>query len=209
MRELTDAILALQFREQPVKKSAENAIYLRAFEHEDYKQIHAWRKDEEMYRLSGSNKRFVSSESDRSWVLEKMGANAAEEHLAICLRENERMIGFISLSGIDFHNSRAEISGYVIGEKQHRGKGYGTQALFLLLTYAFDELGLYRVSSSFLSENTRSLALGKRVGFRQEGMLRQHVYKGGRRHDVILMSLLRPEFEQVRATFSRNLPRFA
>ena len=177
-------------------------VYLRAFEPDDYKQINAWRKDEEVYRLTGGNRFFVSSERDRQWVLDKILHNQTEMYLAICLTANHSMIGYCSLADINYHNSRAEWSGVVIGEKDYRGQGYATQAIYLLLEYAFDELGLHRVSGSWLAENTVSIFVGKMMGFRQEGVLRDYVFKEGKRHDMIVMSMLRPEFDQLKKRYA-------
>lgn len=179
-------------------------LYLRAFEPDDYQKINAWRRDEEVYRLAGGNKYFVSSERDRQWVLDKIKNNQSEIYLAMCLVENDLMIGYISLADIDYRNSRAEWSGIVIGDEQYRGQGYATYAIYLLLEYAFDELGLHRVSGSWLAENTTSLFVGKMMGFRQEGVLRDYVYKTGKRHDMIIMSMLRDEFEQLRTRYAKQ-----
>jgi ribosomal-protein-alanine N-acetyltransferase len=177
-------------------------IYLRAFEPDDYKKINAWRRDEDVYRLTGGNRFFVSSERDKQWVLEKILNNQTDIYLAICLEENDAMIGYVSLSDINYRNGRAEWSGVVIGEKDYRGQGYATQAIYLLLEYAFDELGLHRVSGSWLAENTVSIFVGKMMGFRQEGVLRDYVYKEGKRHDMIVMSMLRPEFDQLKQRYA-------
>jgi [ribosomal protein S5]-alanine N-acetyltransferase len=179
-------------------------IYLRAFEPDDYRKINGWRRDEEIYRLTGGNRHFVSSERDRQWVLEKILSNKAEIYLAICLVENDSMIGYISLSDIDYRNSRAEWSGIVIGEEEYRGHGYASQAIYLLLEYAFDELGIHRVSGSWLAENAVSMFVGRMMGFRQEGVLRDYVYKCGKRHDMVIMSMLKPEFEQLRTRYAKK-----
>lgn len=176
-------------------------IYLRAFEPEDYKKINTWRRDEEVYRLTGGNKYFVSSERDRKWVEEKIFNNQTEVYLAICLTETEEMIGYISLSGIDYRNRRAEWSGIVIGYQEYRGHGYASQAIYLLLDYAFTELGLERVSGSWLDDNKVSLFVGKMLGFQQEGVLRRYIFKSGRHHDMIIMSILREEFELLKSRF--------
>jgi [ribosomal protein S5]-alanine N-acetyltransferase len=179
-------------------------IYLRAFEPDDYRNINRWRRNEEVYRLTGGNRHFVSSERDRQWVLEKLLDNKAEIYLAICLAENDAMIGYVSLSDIDYQNGRAEWSGIVIGEEQYRGHGYATQAIYLLLEYAFDELGLHRISGSWLAENTVSMFVGRMMGFRQEGVLRDYVFKLGKRHDMVIMSMLKPEFEQLRSRYVKT-----
>ena len=176
-------------------------VYLRAFEPDDYKKINAWRHDEEVYRLTGGNKHFVSSERDRKWVEEKIFNTQTEIYLAICLAETEEMIGYISLSGIDYRNRKAEWSGIVIGYKEYRGQGYASQAIYLLLDYAFTELGLERVSGSWLEDNKVSLFVGKMLGFQQEGVLRRYVYKSGKYHNMIIMSILREEFELLKSRF--------
>jgi RimJ/RimL family protein N-acetyltransferase len=181
-------------------------VYLRAFELDDYKKINAWRRDEEVYRLTGANKYFVSSERDRKWVEEKIFNNQREIYLAICLTGTDQMIGYISLSDIDHRNRRAEWSGIVIGEKDYRGHGYASQAIYLLLDYAFSELGLERVSGSWLDDNKVSLFVGKMLGFQQEGILRRYVFKTGRHHDMIIMSILREEFEALKVRFLAQQP---
>lgn len=171
-------------------------VYLRAFEPDDYKSINAWRRIDDVYLLTTGNRYFVSAERERQWVLEKIQNNKTEIYLAICLAKDDFLIGYLSLSDIDYQNGRAEWSGIVIGEEQYRGQGYATEAVYLLLEYAFDELGLHRVSGLWLAKNTVSLFLGQMAGFRREGLLREYVYKNGERHDVVIMSMLRSEFQQ-------------
>ena len=176
-------------------------VYLRAFEPKDYIKINEWRHDEDLYLLTTGNRYFVSSERDRQWVLDKSLNNQTDIHLAICLVKDHLFIGYVSLSDIDYRNRRAEWSGIVIGEKEYRGRGYATEAVYLLLEYAFHELGMHRVSGSWLAENMVSLFLGKMMGFQHEGVLRDHLYKNGKHHDVIVMSMLRPEFESLKRRY--------
>jgi ribosomal-protein-alanine N-acetyltransferase len=178
-------------------------VYLRAFEPDDYKKINAWRRNEELYRLTTGNRYFVSSERDRRWVLEKID-DQATLYFAICVSEDHTMIGYASLAEIDYKNSHAEWSGIVIGEEQYRGRGYATEATYLLLEYAFDELGMNRVAGTWLVENTVSVFLGKSMGFRTEGILREYVYKNGKRHDVLVMSMLRPEFDRLKELYASD-----
>lgn len=198
---LADYILGVDPPVPTPRQVSQKKVYLRAFEPADYHRINVWRQDEEIYRLTVGNRRFVSSERDRQWVLDKIANNVTEDYLAICLKETETMIGYISLSNIDYRNSRAYWSGIVIGDKEYQGQGYASQAIYLLLEYAFDELGLHRVLGEWLPQHKVSLFLAKMMGFRQEGLLREYVYKGGKRHDLILMSILKPEFEQLRERF--------
>lgn len=178
------------------------ALYLRALEPDDYLLINAWRQNEENYELTTGNRHFVSSERDRQWVMEKALLTDKDIYLAVCRVASNLLIGYLSLTNIDLRNSRAEWSGLVIGPQEYRGHGYATESVYLMLKYAFDELGLYRVSGSWLPSNAASIFVAKMLGFREEGTLRSFVYKNGKRHDVVIMSMLRPEFEQLKHRYA-------
>ena len=76
-----------------------------------------------------------------------------------------------------------------------QGKGFGRDGLALLLRYAFHELGLHRLWLDVFGYNGRAIHLYQRAGFREEGRLREHLQRDGRRWDVVLMGLLRSEWE--------------
>jgi RimJ/RimL family protein N-acetyltransferase len=86
------------------------------------------------------------------------------------------------------------VHGHQIGERDYWGKGYGTDALRVLLRYAFDELNLHRVSLSVLEGNERAMRSYQKCGFRYEGRQRQVWAYDGRRWDEIYMGLLRDEW---------------
>lgn len=96
------------------------------------------------------------------------------------------------LTGINYINRTAE-SHILIGDKSCWGKGYGSEALTEILKFAFNELGLNRVEARINSDNGASLHLHKKLGYRQDGVLRQALYKCGRFKDVIVMSILKEE----------------
>ena len=112
---------------------------------------------------------------------------------AICENRDERYVGNARLSGVDHDNSRTSY-GWFIGDPADRGKGYGTEALSLLVAFAFSALGLNRVSTSIRADNVASLKVNERVGFKREGILREYVCKDGTYYDAVQISLLRREF---------------
>jgi len=81
----------------------------------------------------------------------------------------------------------------MIGDRQAWGKGLGTLLAQFALDYAFDWLNLNRVHVTMLATNTRSIAMCERVGFQQEGLMRQAQFKGGEYIDVVVMSKLRDD----------------
>jgi RimJ/RimL family protein N-acetyltransferase len=82
-----------------------------------------------------------------------------------------------------------------IGERDAWGQGYGTEALHLALQYAFDELNLHRITLTVIAYNERAIALYERAGFQREGVFREFGQRDGKRYDMYLYGLLRPEWE--------------
>jgi len=176
-------------------------VYLRAFEIEDYKLINKWRKDEEIQSLTGGNKFFVSSEREKKWVEDKIFNDINEIYCAICLKENNKMIGYISLNNIDLRNRKAFWGGMLIGDKSERNKGYATNAAYLMLKYGFEELNLNKITSEWLEDNKASIIIGKMIGFKQEGIFKKEIYKNGKYNNVIIMSLFKDNFKYLKENF--------
>jgi RimJ/RimL family protein N-acetyltransferase len=107
--------------------------------------------------------------------------------------DDDRLIGFVVLHSIEWNN-RAGLLSIAIGEPDYRGKGYGSDALRLVLRYAFHELNLERVGLDVISNNTAALRAYERAGFRREGTLRRAVLRDGQHHDLIVMGILRDEW---------------
>lgn len=105
--------------------------------------------------------------------------------------------GVVHLTSIASIHQRCEW-GIYLGETTARGTGAGEAASFLSLDAAFSELRMERVTCEVLATNERALGLYERIGFRREGCLRSYVTKGSVRHDVLVMSILRPEWATVR-----------
>lgn len=111
--------------------------------------------------------------------------------------DDDRLIGFTNLF-ITWSNQTAWL-GIGIGEPEYRNKGYGSDALRLIVNYGFRELGLYRVSLTVFSYNTRAIHTYEKYGFVHEGAQRAAIYRDGTRYDMLHMGLLRPEWEQIYA----------
>ncbi|TFH27585.1 MAG: N-acetyltransferase [Promethearchaeota archaeon] len=106
--------------------------------------------------------------------------------------ENETLIGNVSID-IDHRNGVGSL-GIIIGEKKYWGQGYGTEALRLLIAYAFDTLNLQRIEIEVFSSNPRALVCYKKVGFTEEGRKRRRYYVRGQYIDTIQLGLLKEEF---------------
>ena len=135
----------------------------------------------------------ASAKQQEEWLEE----TARDEHTviwAIVLRDSGKLIGNTALEKIDWRNRRAE-SGTVIGEKGEWGKGYATEAMRLRTGYAFRELGLEKVYTFVFLPNDASRQALERVGYRQCGLHRRHLYLDGGWHDAWLGEILRDEWD--------------
>jgi RimJ/RimL family protein N-acetyltransferase len=103
-----------------------------------------------------------------------------------------RLVGHVHISSIQPVFRCADI-GLGIGPVGDRGQGYGGEALSMAVQYCWRELNLQRVALTVLSHNPRAMRLYERLGFQTEGRLRRATYVDGQFHDIIIMSLLRPD----------------
>lgn len=113
--------------------------------------------------------------------------------------DDDQLIGFVVLFNLKWRNQTAEMA-IGIGNKAYRGKGYGRDALSLILNYAFSELCLHRVGLTVLGYNTRAIKAYERVGFQHEGTYRQAIQRNGQRYDLLLYSILREEWQKQQVT---------
>lgn len=115
------------------------------------------------------------------------------------------LIGTIGLEGIDRRSGTAEYTRLLIGNTDYRGGGYGFESEFLLLDHAFNFLNMHKVWGEVFTYNEIVLRLHEKTGFRQEGILRQHAFKGGEYHDLILIGLLAEEFRAIEGRLREEL----
>ena len=116
---------------------------------------------------------------------------------AIVLPATGRVIGKFSLFDISREHARAEV-GYVLNRQFWR-KGYMKEVAPVMLDLAFSEYGLHRLEADIEPDNLASLALLRKLGFRQEGYLRDRWHMNGEWQDSVLMALLAPEWKMARA----------
>lgn len=112
--------------------------------------------------------------------------------------EDNRLIGFVDLDGFDWSARNAWV-GIGIGDADYRGKGYGTEAMLILLRYAFSALNLHRVNLGVFAFNERAIKSYEKCGFKYEGTEREVIYKDDKRYGVINMGILRDEWDVLQA----------
>ena len=106
---------------------------------------------------------------------------------------NDQVVGTVSAVNPSWSMGYVEI-GYMLAE-EHHGRGLGTRAVALLVEKLFGETKLHRVYATVSVENLASIRLLERLGFRREGVMREHYLIQGRRVDEVIYGLLRHEWE--------------
>ncbi|MBN8531477.1 MAG: GNAT family N-acetyltransferase [Alphaproteobacteria bacterium] len=163
-------------------------VYLRPLSLADSDRTWKWHNDPALYDRLVTPFRFVSRLSEEEWLRKKMAYSQSEMQLAICLRENDAHIGNIHLRHIDWVSHNAE-TGIFIGEEAHRGRGYGEQAMRLMLLHSFKDLGLQRIWLTVFDDNPAAIRSYEKCGFTVEGKLRKHALKHGRLKDLLYMAV--------------------
>jgi UDP-4-amino-4,6-dideoxy-N-acetyl-beta-L-altrosamine N-acetyltransferase len=105
-------------------------------------------------------------------------------------------VGTIGLSQINRFHRTAEY-GILIGESAYRGRGIALAASVCVLNFAFGELKLHRVFLHVMAHNEAAIRLYDRIGFKREGVLREHVLVGGSFRDVVMMGILDTEWPRL------------
>ena len=116
-------------------------------------------------------------------------------YFAIRARDDNRLIGNAIVEDIEWPNGNCEIH-LGIGSTDDRRKGYGTQALRMLLRFAFAEINMYRVTAHVPQYNEAAIALLKRFGFVEEVRRRQALARDGQRWDLFVFGLLKDEWQK-------------
>ena len=117
-----------------------------------------------------------------------------EKMFAVRLLENDELLGNIGFNSLDIINRNGAL-GVLIGNPRHQRKGYGTEALKLILDYGFSFLNLRNISLSVFEYNELAYNLYKKIGFKEVGRLRKSIEIMGKIYDVIILDMLKEEFQ--------------
>jgi RimJ/RimL family protein N-acetyltransferase len=168
-------------------------------DHEKDPEIEAkWTHDSDFMRMMDTAPARPMSAAMVRKQYEKLEKQIEEKknlfHFMIRSKADDRLIGMAAVNRIEWTNGNAFLR-LGIGAAEDRRKGYGTQALQLLLRFAFAELNLFRVSAMVPEYNEAAVALLKKFGFVQEVCRRKALERDGRRWDLYVFGLLSEEWQ--------------
>jgi diamine N-acetyltransferase len=168
-----------------------NTIFLRALEPEDLAFIYHIENDENIWEVSNTQTPYSK------FLITQYLENAHQDiyeakqlRLAICKNENLEAIGLIDLFDFDPKNKRAGV-GIIIQNEVDRNKGFGKEALGLMINYAFHQLQLHQLYANIGTENLQSLSLFTTFGFEKIGVKKDWNFTNNSFHDEILLQLIK------------------
>jgi RimJ/RimL family protein N-acetyltransferase len=155
-----------------------------------------WRslQDPDVRRLTGTHTEFQRDQID-AWL-----ASRSDHHdrldLAIHRRDDDIYLGELALIDLDPANESAAVR-IALTSTAIAGRGYGSDAMRALLAHAFDTVRIHRIHLDVYAFNTHAIRTYERLGFVHEGRAREALLWDGRRHDALMMALLRPDWRDV------------
>jgi len=170
------------------------SVNLRPVFKSDLPQIVRWINDPEVRNFL--NAHLPQSEQDEERWLENLSKNKDTDLVLVIETTEGRVIGLMGLHKINWRD-RVAITGALIGEKEYWGKGFGSDAKITLLNYAFNVLNLRKICSGVISYNKRSLQYSIKCGYKEEGILKEHIFRNGQYWDVIQLAIFREDFISV------------
>jgi len=170
-------------------------VRLRAIERDDLPRFVAWLNDPEVRRglLVAIP---LSLPQEEQWFSHILQKPMEEQPLVIEVNTPEgwTAVGNVGMDTIDWKERSAEV-GIFIGEKSLWNRGYGSEAMQLMLRHGFNTLNLNRIFLRVYATNLRAVKSYEKAGYVHEGRLRQAHFQEGQYVDVLIMSVLRSEWQ--------------
>ena len=161
---------------------------------DDAQTLARWYEDGEFSRLFDASPAYPKTESALIKWMDSADRDRDVFALGIRLIFGDELLGYVEIEGIQWTH-RVGWLAIGIGSPSQRRKGYGTEAMRLVLRFAFHELNLHRLQLSVFSYNEPAIRLYEKLGFTREGAFREYLLRDGQRHDMVLYGLLASEWE--------------
>lgn len=171
-----------------------NLVNLREYRKEDVPMAQAYLNNPEIKRLLAPNIPFLYTLEDEYKWYEGQSAMKDLYNFAIETKETGKYIGGCGINHLDWKNSTATI-GIFIGDADYWGKGYGTDAMKVLIRFIFEQMNIHKIKLNVYAFNERAIKSYQKIGFVHEGTLRQEIFKDGKYHDEWVMGMFASELK--------------
>jgi RimJ/RimL family protein N-acetyltransferase len=168
-------------------------VVLRPVRMDDAPRFVKWFNDQEVNKFV--KLRSLDLKSEQKWISERV-AGKVKDGIHFCIETKEQVhIGAVSLDNISKFHKHATF-GIFIGDKNYWNKGFGTEAAQLILDYGFKKLKLHKIDLDVYSYNPRAIKVYKKLGFKKEGIKREHAFWQGKFYNAYQMSILDREWKK-------------
>ncbi|SMC58398.1 GNAT family N-acetyltransferase [Lentzea albidocapillata] len=169
-------------------------VRLRGVEPEDWDAFQRFDENTDDMRRADRVHPPRSAAAQREWAQTTSLKKPADDRVLLAVESlaGGVLAGMVSTGEID-HRAGRFMYGVAIGT-EHKGRGYATEAVRLLLNFMFGERRFHKCEASVWAFNDASIAFHRKLGFTEEGRLRDHEFFAGRHHDVVLFGMTAAEF---------------
>ncbi len=168
-------------------------IRLTAVRETDAETMQRWTEDSIFANLASSNVSYPRTAKQIKDRIESSQSGKDGYFFAMRPLNGDDLVGLLGLVEIEWNNGVGWVS-IEIGDEYHRGQGYGTEAMSLILDYAFLELNFRKVQLSVFDYNKPALAVYEKIGFQREGALREFGFRFNTAYDMYFYGILRREW---------------
>ena len=179
--------------ETQIKCLEGSRVYLRSLNGEDLELYYQLLGNPETKRLTGTQP-FFTKEQIARYIGDKW-QDSSGVLLLIALQDSDKVIGEVAFTDINRMNRNANIR-ISIDQAEHQGKGYGQEAMLLMLDYGFGVQNLHRIDLEVFTYNPRAIHVYEKLGFVREGVRRHTLFYNHQYHDTMLMSMLEHEYRE-------------
>ena len=172
--------------------STSETIRLRALTLEDARHTWKWRNQDEVRNDFSGHPFPVSYEEELDWYEKNCKVNFPNTSFGVETLAGNQLVGMTFLKNINLIHRHAEFA--ILIDAAQKRKGYGKEACYKTVQFAFENLGLNRVYLKVRKENIAAIRIYENCGFKIEGTLREDVYKQGKFSDQLFMAVLAAEF---------------
>ena len=175
------------------KKIVGKRVYLSPMNAEDYLQYVEWMNSDVVSKNIGNYSSIISIESEKEWLQK---ATSEKYNFAIVDIQKDKLIGNISLMHVNDINRTAEL-GIFIGDEDYLSKGYGSEAIKLLLDYAFNYVNLNNIMLKVFELNKRAMKAYEKCGFKVFGIWKECRYFNGEYSNEVYMNITKKEYNDM------------
>lgn len=169
-------------------------IYLRSTLESDASIMLEYTQNEEIRYMTGTTTEFTLEQIIAH--IRNVKKDTSRYDFAICLKDSDEMIGELAILDIDEENKKAGFR-ITLASISLTGKGYGTEAMKLIIDFVFNQLKLNRIELEVFSHNLRGIRAYEKIGFVKEGVLRQSLYYNDTYSDEIIMAMLKSDYDRM------------